>query len=51
MLDLREIGLRDDTPFVRNLRARFEPLDSSLQCGAIDHPPNEDDKRRNEGGK
>ena len=46
-LYVRKIRMRNDTPFISNLRTRFETLDSSLQRGAIGDPPNEDDERRN----
>ena len=42
MLNIREIRLRYDPPLVRNFRPCFEPRDSSLQCGAINRPPDED---------
>lgn len=51
MLDLCEIRMRIDAPFISNLRLRFEAPDSSLQRGAIHHPPNEDDERWNERGQ
>jgi len=51
MLDFREIGLRHDTSFIRNLRAGFEPRDSSFQGGAIDHPPDKDGQQGTARGK
>ena len=51
MLDLGEVGLRGDSPLIRNLRAGFETSDAPLECGAIDHPPNENDQWRNEAEK
>jgi hypothetical protein len=51
MLNFREIRLRHDTPFIRNFRTGFEPLDSSFQGSAIDHPPEKNAQGRSERGK
>ena len=51
MLNLREIGLRHNPSFIRNIGAGFEPLDASFQGIAIDHPPDKDGQRRGESGK
>jgi hypothetical protein len=45
MLNFREIGLRHDTPPVRNLRTGFKILDSSFQRSAVNHQPDKDDQQ------
>jgi hypothetical protein len=36
MPNIRQIGLYHDPIFSRNLRTRFEALDSSFQCSPVD---------------
>jgi hypothetical protein len=51
MLNFREVGLRHDAPFIRDLRTGFKPLDASFQGSAIDHPPEEDTQQGSDRGK
>ena len=49
VLDLRNVNLRSDAPLVGNFRACLETSDAPLQCGAIDHPPNENEQQGDKG--